>query len=360
VYQLPVPEITLREWDASTLEDLPPPSLPFYISGTPDISMHPISWISSDRPLCADNFYTDSRENNAQSPPPTAPSLSRLKGKRREHDGNADVVGSVPTLKHNRFCPMSSPTRTEEVLPVTCHLIFDSEQEHRMAGASLTSWNYSELTTKAANLEPGMSAAPVRAVIPSNNCMMHWPLDYPSPAGVIPRDQLSSPLPLSHDIEYSSPSWSLVSLTETPSHSPALDYASYNPHLSCPMEEPVARYKSPEILDYASDSPSDSSDSTTFSPYGWVDSEPSSPDVFITLQHDAPPFPAIDSSGVPFLGDSPSNAYANVAGKSLLEGSQLNFKTTEPIPTYHKRKRLFVAEEDEYGEGARKQRRTEQ
>ncbi|KAI0001845.1 hypothetical protein BJV77DRAFT_19811 [Russula vinacea] len=214
VTPLPVPEITLREWDASTLEDLPPPSLPFYISGTPDISMHPISWISSDRPLCADNFYTDSRENNAQSPPPTAPSLSRLKGKQREHDGNADVVGSVPTLKHNRFCPMSSPTRTEEVLPVTCHLIFDSEQEHRMAGASLTSWNYSELTTKAANLEPGMSAAPVRAVIPSNNCMMHWPLDYPSPAGVIPRDQLSSPLPLSHDIEYSSPSWSLVSLTE--------------------------------------------------------------------------------------------------------------------------------------------------
>ena len=126
------------------------------------------------------------------------------------------------------------------------------------------------------------------------------------------------------------------------------------------MEEPVARYESPEILDYASDSPSDSSDSTTLSPFGWVDSEPSSPDVFITLQHDAPPFPAIDSSGVPFLGDSPSNAYANVAGKSLLEGSQLNFKTTEPIPTYHKRKRLFVAEEDEYGERARKQRRIEQ
>ena len=221
-----------------------------------------------------------------------------------------------------------------------------------MAGASLTPWDYSELTTSTANLEPGMSAAPVSAVIPSNNCLVHWSLDYPSQAGAISRDQLSSPLPLSHDIEYSSPSWTRE--TETPPHSPTL-YASYNPHLSCSMEEPVARYESSEILDYASDSPSDTSDSNTHLSYGWVDSEPSCPDVFINVQDDTPPFP-----GVPFLFDSPFNANANVTGESLLEGSQPNFKTTEPIPTYHKRKRLFVAEEDEYGERARKQRRIEQ
>lgn len=158
-----------------------------------------------------------------------------------------------------------------------------------MAGASLTPWNYSEVTTNTANLEPGMSVAPGPPAISSNGCVMHRSLDYPSLGGTVPQDQLSSPLPLSHDIEYSSPSWALVSFAETPLHSPTLDSASYNPQLSCPMEERVARYESPEILDYASDSPSDASDSTTHSPYEWVYSEPSSSDVFITLQDDASP-----------------------------------------------------------------------
>jgi hypothetical protein len=360
VYQFLVPEITLREWDASTLEDLPPPSLPFYISGTPDISVHPITWISSDKPLDVDNFYTDSRENNAQSPRPTTPSLSRLKGKEPEHDGSPDIVGNAPTHKHSRFCPMSSPTRTEGVFPDAYHVIFDSEQEDRMAGASLTPWNYSEVTTNTANLEPGMSVAPGPPAISSNGCVMHRSLDYPSLGGTVPQDQLSSPLPLSHDIEYSSPSWALVSFAETPLHSPTLDSASYNPQLSCPMEERVARYESPEILDYASDSPSDASDSTTHSPYEWVYSEPSSSDVFITLQDDASPFPAIDSSGVPFMFDSSSDANAEVTEGSLFWGSRPTFKTREPNPTYHKRKRLFIAEEDEYGERAHKQRRTGQ
>jgi hypothetical protein len=123
------------------------------------------------------------------------------------------------------------------------------------------------------------------------------------------------------------------------------------------MEEPVAHYESPQKLDYDSDSPSDASDSTTHTPYEWVDSEPSSPDVFITLHDDVPPFPAIGSSGVPLLFDPQSDAN-EVAGGSPMRG--LRPKTREPTPTHYKRKRLFVAEEDEYGERAPKQQRIEQ
>jgi hypothetical protein len=126
------------------------------------------------------------------------------------------------------------------------------------------------------------------------------------------------------------------------------------------MEEPMARYESPENFDCASDSPSDTSDSTTHTSFVWVDSEPSSPDVFITLQDDFPPFPTIGNSDVPLLFDSPSVTNAEVTGGSLLGGLRSTLKAREPVPTYYKRKRLFVAEEDEYGERARKQPRIEQ
>ena len=126
------------------------------------------------------------------------------------------------------------------------------------------------------------------------------------------------------------------------------------------MEEPMARYGSPENFDYASDSPSDTSDSTTHTSFVWIDSEPSSPENFITFQDDFPPFPTIDNSDVPLLFDSPSVANAEVTGGSLLGGWRPILETREPVPTYYKRKRLFVAEEDEYGARARKQPRIEQ
>jgi hypothetical protein len=125
------------------------------------------------------------------------------------------------------------------------------------------------------------------------------------------------------------------------------------------MEEPAARYESPEKLDYESDSPSDASNSTTHTPYEWIDSEPSSPKVFITHQDHIPPFLTIDSSGIPLLFGSPSDANSEVTKESLLRNLRPNLKTREPFPTYSKRKRLFVDEEDEYGERPRKQRRIE-
>jgi hypothetical protein len=353
VYQFPIYEVTLREWDASTLEDLPPPSLPFYIPGTPDIQIHPISWIPSDMPLCMGNVYTDSGEDHGQSPPFTAPSSSRLKGKQPEHNGNPDVVDDAPTHENKRFCQTS--TRTEGEFSDLGHLILDSEQERHVAGTSLTSWNHFELNANTADLEPGLSVAPGTAAHSPNNFPMLPSLSYPSQYGAVPPNQLSSSLPLSYDIECSLPSWAPVSLTPAP----IPNLASYTPHFSCPME-PMARYESPQNFDCASDSPSDTSDSTTHTSFVWVDSEPSPPDVFITLQDDFHPFPTIDNSDAPLLFDSSSVANTEVTGGSLLGGLRPTLKAREPVPTYYKRKRLFVAEEDECEERARKQPRIEQ
>ncbi len=304
-------------------------------------------------PLCIDSTYTDSEEDYGQSLPSTTP-FSRLKGKQPEHGGNSDVVDIAPTPEYKRFCLTSSRTRTEGGSSDLGHLFLDSEQDHHVAGAGLTPWNYLELSTNMTDLEPGMSIAPQPAAISPNKSPMLPSFSYPSLDDAAPPNQLSTSLPLGHDIECSLPSWGPVSLTSL--HASTPDHASYNPHLSCPMEEPVARYECPENFDYASDSPSDTSDSTTHTSYVWIDSEPSSTEVSITLQDDVPPFTTVGSSDVPLLFDS-SDANAGVAGGSLLGGLQSTLKTREPLPTCNKRKRLFVAEEDEYGERARKRPR---
>lgn len=356
VTPFPIYEATLREWDASTLEDLPPPSLPFYVPGTPDIQIHPISWIPSDMPLCINNVYTDSGEDYGQSPPLAAPSSSRLKGKQPEHDGNSDVVDNTRTHEYKRLCRTS--TRTEGEFSDPRHLILDSEQERHVAGTSLTPWNHFEPNTNTTGLEPGPLVAPGTAAHSLDNFPMLPSLSYHSRSGAVLANQLSSSLPLSYDIECSLPTCAPVSLT--PSHAPISDLGSYTQHFSYPMKEPVARYESPQNFDCASDSPSDTSDSTTDTSVVWVDSEPSSPDVFITLQDDFPPFPTIGSSDVPLLFDSPSVANTEVTEGSLLGGLRSTLKTREPVPTHYKRKRLFVAEEDECGESTRKQPRIEQ
>jgi hypothetical protein len=233
-------------------------------------------------------------------------------------------------------------------------LILDSEQECHVAGTSLTPWN--DFANKA-DL-PGLSVASEGAAFPPNNFSMLPSLGDPSRdhrSAALP-NHLSS-LPLNYDIECSlSSSWAPVS--HKPSHAPIPDLASYTPRFSCPMEEPFVRYESPENFDCASDS--DTSDSTTHTSFVWVDSEPSSPEVFIALQDDFPTFPTIGNSDVPLLFDSPSVANAEVTGGSLLGGLRPTSETREPVTTYYKRKRLFVAEEDEFGARAHKQPRIEQ
>ena len=233
-------------------------------------------------------------------------------------------------------------TRTEVEFSDPGHLILDSEQECHVAGTSLTRWNHFELNLNTADAEPGLSVAPGTEAHSPNNFLMLPSVRYPSRDGAVLPNQLPSSLPLSYDIECSLSSCAPVSLA--PSHAPIPDLATYTPHFSCPMEEPMARYESPENFDCASDSPSDTSDSTTHTSFVWVDSAPSSPDIFITLQDDFPPFPTIGNSDIPLLFDSPS-VVGEVTGGS--RGLRPTLKTREPVTTYYKRKQLFVAEEDE-------------
>lgn len=293
-----------------------------------------------------DIVYTEAGENYGQSSPFTA---SCVKGKQPDHDNNSGVMESAPAHERKRFCQASGSTRTEAEFSDPGYLL----DPCHVAGTSLTPWSHFELNTKRPDLA-GPSVAP-GTITHSRNYFSIFPsLGYPSREhrSAVHPDHLSSSLPLNYDIECPSSSWTSVSLTS--SHAPIPEFARDTPW---PMEEPFSRHESPENFDYASDS--DSSDSTTHTSFVWVDSEPSSPEVFIALQDDFSPFPTIDNSDVPLLFDSPSVANAEVIGGSLLGSLRPTLENREPVSTYYKRKRLFVAEEDEYGARARKQPRIE-
>jgi len=77
-------------------------------------------------------------------------------------------------------------------------------------------------------------------------------------------------------------------------------------------------------------------------------------------QDDLPSFPTIDNSDIPLLYDLSSDANIEFPGESRLESTQASLKTKGVVTTHYKRKRLFLMEEDEYGERAHKQRCIEQ
>jgi len=114
----------------------------------------------------------------------------------------------------------------------------------------------------------------------------------------------------------------------------------------------------PPQLDYTSDSSSDTSVSTTSTPYEWTDSEPSSPvGALVAPQDDLHALPTVDNSDVSLLFDLSSDTNIKFVEESLLESIQPSFKAREVITVHHKRKRLFLmGEEDVYGERACKQR----
>ena len=299
----------------------------------------------------------DDHDDDNQSSPSTPPSHSRLKGKQPEYDSHPGVMSNGPPYDHQRFEP-ESPTKIDQLLYGTRHNIFDSgQQEHYVAGTSRTPWKYTEPTTVAANDEPDISVAPRSAVISSDDTLMSRSLDHSFLDGDDSSDRLLSSLPLSHYIERSSPLlWAPLSLTV--SHIPPPSHDSHNTRLQCPDEEPAAYHEFTPHLDYISDSSSDTSVSTTSTPYEWTDSEPSSPvGALVAPQDDLHAFPTVDNSDVSLLFDLSSDADIKFVGESLLESIQPSFKAKEAITAHHKRKRLFLMEEEEvYGERARKQR----
>ena len=285
----------------------------------------------------------DDHDDDNQPSPSPAPSHSRLKGKQPEYECHPDVMNNVPPYDHQRFEPGSSPMKIE--------------QEHHVAGTSRIPWKYTDPTTVATNDEPDISVAPRSAGISSDDSFMLRSLDYSFLNGDDSSDQQLSSLPFSHYIERSPPLlWAPLSLTVSQVPPPSRD--SQNTRLQCPDEEPAAHHDFTPQLDYTSDSSSDTSVSTTSTPYEWTDSEPSSPvGALVVPQDDLHTFPTVHDSDVSLLFSLSSDANIDSVGESLLESMQPPFKVREVNATHHKRKRLFLMEEDDvYGERARKQR----
>jgi len=300
----------------------------------------------------------DDHDDDNQPSPSTPPSHSRFKGKQPEYDSHSDVMSNGPPYGHQRFEPESSPTKTDQSLHGTRHHIFDSgQQEHLVAGTSRTPWKYTEPTTVAANDEPDISVAPRSAVVSSDDSFMSRSLDHSLLNGDDSSDRLLSSLPLSHYIERSPPLlWAPLSLTV--SHSPPPSRDLHNTRLQCPDEGPAAHHEFTPQLDYTSDSSSDTSVSTTSTPYEWTDSEPSSTvGALAAPQDDLQAFPTVDNSDVSLLFGLSPDANIEFVGEFLLENMQPSFKAREAVPAHHKRKRLFLMEEEDVcGERARKQR----
>jgi len=297
----------------------------------------------------------DDHDDDDQPLPSAPPSHSSLKGKQPEYDSHSDVMGNSPPYNRQRFEPESSPTKIDQLLYGTHHHIFDlGQQEHHVAGTSRTPWKSTEPTTVAANHEP---VAPRSAVISSDDSFTSQSLDHSFLDTDDSSDQLLSSLPLNHYIERSPPLlWAPLSLTV--SHIPSPSPDSHNTRLQCPDEEPAAHHEFTPQLDYTSDSSSDTSVSTTSTPYDWTDSEPSSPvGALVAPQDDLHAFPTVDNSDVSLLFDLSSDTNIEFVEESLLESMQPSFKAREVVTAHHKRKRLFLMEEeDAYGERARKQR----
>jgi hypothetical protein len=313
-------------------------------------TIHEISTIDSR----FDQDQTDGHEDDIQPPPARSSSLSRLKGKQPEHDINFDASGS-PAHDYRRSYPKSSPTRGDDVLSGTRHPVSDSgHKEHQVAGPSPTLWDYFKPTTVTTDDEPSISVAPRPTVVSSDDYLLSGPLDHPSPDDAAPPSELLLSLPLSHYVERSPPL--LWSPLFTVSHTPPPFYDSHDTHLRSPKEERVARDEFTPQLD--SDSSSVTSVSTTS---GWVDPEPSPVGAFVTPHDDLPPFPTVDNPDGPFLFDLASDANVEfTGGKPLVEGMRSSLKTRGAVTAHYKRKRLFLIDEDEYGERACKQRCIEQ
>ena len=301
----------------------------------------------------------DDYDDDNQPSPSAPPSHSHLKGKQPEYDSHSDVMSHGPPYDYQRFEPESSPTKIDQLLYGTRHHIFDSGQQEHLAGTSRTPWKYTEPTTVAANDEPDISVAQ-STVISSDDSFMSRSLDHSSLDGDDSSDQLLSSLPLkvlSHYIERSPPLlWAPLSLTV--SHIPSPSHDLHNTRLQCPDEEPAAHHEFTPQLDYTSDSSSDTSASTTSTPYEWTDSEPSSPvGALVAPQDDLHAFPTVDNSDVSLLFGLSSDTNIEFVGEYLLESMQPSFKARGAVTAHHKRKRLFLMEEEDvYGERARKQR----
>jgi hypothetical protein len=317
--------------------------------------MRPVSWIAIDRPLGVDDLLynnpveeglhintsseiASSQGHSAQvdnDDIQPSPSLSHphsaMKRKRLEYDGNSNVECSF-AYKRPRL--ESSITSTADRFP-DAHLISVSEREQPVASTSLI--------TSQLPLEPLPSY-----VASASSCPAASSLDATRSADrsfndtVLP-NQLSTSM------------WVSTSLV-LPPHVPAPGYASYIPHPSFPeVEDPEVHYQFPPQLDYASDSSSDGSlSSTDTSDRSWDDSLSLFPrGAHVMLQVETPSFRAPECI---YIFDPSLEGDINSTGVCQLSGPNPSFKTGKPIAVQHKRKLIFLTDEDDFEARASKKR----
>src|SRR6266702_2224579 len=369
--QFPISEITLRQWDASTLEDLHPPPLPSDVPNSPSISVHPISWIPEEWPSDVDDLRHDGLVKNQPliGPSPEisliqgrsdladdddsqtqAPQLHRFSGRKRkfvECDGDLDVARDVPSSKRTRlksYTIIATKERSPEAH--SPHAISVSEERvHHITSSDLTLWpNSGCIPVSCRAPDVSYPAAP-----PSVNTFVSR---YYSSGDASLQNQSPSSSLQCHEIELSLPESLTTSLA-------VLLPASSGTYSSRPQSAgSEAPCEFDPYVDNISESPSDSSLASDDSSCGsWDYLEPleldSSTGAFVTLQDGLFQIPNIDISNSPFILDPSSDVEIDFTKYPQLERSRLSF---EPIFDQYKRKRLFVTNEDEYEERPCKRR----
>ena len=377
VNKFPISETTLRQWEASTLENLHPPPLLSDVPNSPSISVHPVSWIPEEWPSSIDDLDHDGfvKEQPLMGPSPEvslvqdrfdftgdddsqtqAPQLlhSGLKRKFVECDGDLDVSRDVPSSK--RTCLKSQSTvATKERSPEAHHrhALSASEESVHHINSDLTLWPNSRCIT-ASHPAPDVSVLLYPATPPPLNSHCH-------PSGDVSlMDESPSSSLQRHEIELSLPE-SLTTPVAASLHAslpnyPALDVRPQ----SAGSEAPLGFYVD-NILDSSSDSSLTSDDSSCGS---WAYLETLEPDsstgAFVTLQNGLCQIPNLDTSNPSILELDPSDVEIDHTRYPQLERSRLSYESSETIFDKCKRKRLFIANEDEYEEMPCKRRSIEQ
>ncbi|KAH9165838.1 hypothetical protein EDB89DRAFT_2007524 [Lactarius sanguifluus] len=306
---LPISEITLRQWDASTLEDLHPPPLPSDVPNSPSISVHTISWISEEWPSNMDDFrYGDFvRDQPLIGPSPEVPLIQD------RSDLDDDIETQAPQL-------LRSPGRKRKFVESSCDLDVGGDEQSPEAHSPLAISVLGESVTDSGCIT--VSSPPFVNTFVS---------------------------------QYYSSGDTSSSESTHPHHFNATKLNFIFPRSEVP-------YEFGPYVDNVSDSSSDGSLASDDSSCGsWDYLEPLEPDLptgaFVTLQDGLFQTTDIDISNSPLILDPSSDVEIDFTRQSQLEYSRLSF---EPIFDQYKRKRLFIANEGECDERSRKRRGIEQ
>ncbi|KAH8997529.1 hypothetical protein EDB92DRAFT_1840286 [Lactarius akahatsu] len=374
----PISEITLRQWDASTLEDIHPPPLPSDVPNSPSISMHSISWISEEWPSNMDDFrYGDFVKNQPLiGPSPEvplkqdcsdleddddiqtqAPQPLRSPGRKRkfvESSCDLGVGGDVPSKRTRLISHTTHTTITTEEQSPEAH----SPRAISVSGERVHHTTHSGCITMSCPSPEG-SALSYPEAPPSVNTFASR---YYSSGDASLQNQPPSSSLQRHEIGFYLPeslTTSLMGLLPAPPP----NYTAHGARSPRPQSAgSEAPYEFGPYVDNVSDSSSDDSLASDDSSCGsWDYLEPLEPDLptgaFVTLQDGLFQTPDIDISNSPLILDPSSDVEIDFTRRPQLEYSRLSF---EPVFDQYKRKRLFIANESECDERSRKRRGIEQ